>query len=81
MSWIIFGIARFVPIDQGWLGISVPLWIIIASRIFDGITAGNNAVINAYIADISSTRNEKVRYYGIMAAMIGIGVMLGPLLG
>lgn len=81
MSWVIFGAAWFVPMEYSFLWMSASLWIILVARIFDGITAGNNSVINAYIADISPTKEEKVKYFGIMAAMMGVGVMLGPLLG
>ncbi len=81
MSWIIFGIARFVPSEPSFLGITLPLWIILGARVFDGITAGNNAVINAYVADISTSTQDKIKYFGILGGMGGIGVMIGPLLG
>ncbi len=80
MSWIIFWCAWFVNANISFLGISLPLWIILGARIFDGITAGNNAVINAYVSDISVDTQDKIRYFGILGGMGGIGVMIGPLL-
>jgi MFS transporter, DHA1 family, tetracycline resistance protein len=81
MSWVIFGIARFVPGDISFIGISLPLRIIIGARVCDGVTGGNTAVIQAYIADISNGTKEKTKLFGMMAAMMGLGVMLGPLIG
>lgn len=81
MSRVIFGAAWFVPMDYSFLHISMPLWVILAARVFDWITAWNTAVISAYIADISHTKAQKVKYFGIIAAMTWVGIMLWPLLG
>jgi len=79
LSWIIFGAAYFLPnIDV--LGISLPILVIFLSRVVDGITGGNNSVVNAYIADVS-TQEERTKFYGMVGAIIGLGFIFGPVLG
>lgn len=60
-----------------WAG---TLWTLIAVRMVGGALQANTAVANAYVADIS-TPDEKVRRYGQLGAMFGIGFMLGPVVG
>lgn len=80
MSWIIFGLAWFMPFEYGFLGVSLPVWILVFARMCDGFSAGNAAVISAYITDIAHDNTTKIQYFGAMAAMMGVGVMLWPLL-
>ena len=79
LSWIIFLIALSVPDVPLW-GFSIPLWIIAFSRILDGITGGNSAVANAYVADIT-TPKEKTYIFGYLGGIAGIGMIVGPGLG
>jgi DHA1 family tetracycline resistance protein-like MFS transporter len=79
LSWVVFGIAYFVPEWQIW-GISLPLYIIAISRIIDGITGGNVSVANAWVSD-STDREEKVEAFGLLGATFGIGFLIGPALG
>ncbi len=79
LSWVIFGIAYFLP-NIDILGISLPILVIFLSRMIDGITGGNNSVANAYIADIS-TREERTKFYGMVGAIFGLGFIVGPVLG
>ena len=78
-SWIIFVIALSLPETSIW-GLMLPLWIIILSRIIDGLTGGNTAVANAYIADIT-TRKEKSYIFGYLGGIAGIGMIIGPGIG
>ncbi len=50
------------------------------SRVLLGISAGNAAVIEASLADIS-TGNEKARNFGLFNMAYGIGFTIGPFLG
>ena len=60
------------------LGILVLLFI---GRIITGVAAGNTSVCLATIVDLSSEEKEKVRYFGIGSAVIGLMFVLGPLIG
>ena len=57
---------------------NIPL--LFASRALDGVTGGNIAVARAVIGDIS-TPKTRVRNYGLIGAMFGVGFVLGPYLG
>lgn len=79
LSWIVFGLAYFTP--STFAGISAfPLLIIAISRILDGITGGNNAVAEAYIADIT-TPAEKRYIFSYIGGIAGLGMIVGPGLG
>ena len=79
LSWVVFVIALSLPDIPMW-GLALPLWIIILSRIMDGVTGGNTAVANAYIADVT-TRKEKSYIFGYLGGIAGIGFIIGPGLG
>jgi MFS family permease len=49
------------------------------ARALDGLTGGNVAVANAYLADISEASDRK-RHYGWMTAAGSIGMIAGPAL-
>jgi MFS transporter, DHA1 family, tetracycline resistance protein len=79
LSWIIFGLAYFSPkISVGFL--ALPLIIIAFSRMLDGITGGNSAVAQAYIADITN-KEEKGYIFGYVGGIVGLGMIVGPGLG
>jgi DHA1 family tetracycline resistance protein-like MFS transporter len=61
-------------------GIGGALWVLLVSRIIDGLTAGDMPVMFAYIADITKPE-ERARRYGLLGALSGIGFMIGPALG
>lgn len=56
------------------------LTLLILSRLVIGIGAGNTAVVNAAIADISDNE-AKVKNYGYLNMAYGVGFTLGPYLG
>jgi DHA1 family tetracycline resistance protein-like MFS transporter len=62
------------------LGVANSLWMLFASRILSGMTAGNISVAQAYIADITDEKN-RARGMGMFGAAFGIGFILGPALG
>ncbi len=79
LSWIVFSFAILVP-NVPFLGFALPLWIIAASRILDGITGGNTSVTNAYVSDITS-RKEKSYIFGYLGGIAGLGMIVGPGIG
>lgn len=61
-------------------GVGGALWVLLASRVIDGLTAGDMPVLFAYIADITPA-GERARRFGLLGALGGIGMMAGPALG
>ena len=57
------------------LGAANSLWMLFASRILSGLTAGNISVAQAYIADITDEKN-RARGMGMFGAAFGIGFIL-----
>lgn len=79
LSWVIFGIAYFIP-NIPILGIGLPIYVIAFSRVVDGITGGNNSVASAWISDIT-TPAEKTKIFGLIGGVFGLGFLIGPALG
>lgn len=62
------------------LGIGGSLWILFLGRIIDGVTAGNQSTLFAYITD-STTPHERGKWFGYLGGAIGLGFMIGPAIG
>jgi len=80
LSWVIFATTYFLAKDQFVLGLSISLWVLIFSRILDGITGGNISVANAYISDVTTER-ERTKAFGLVGATFGFGFIFGPIIG
>lgn len=80
LSWVIFGSTFFLPNDRFVLGVSISLWVVIFSRLLDGITGGNISVANAYISDVT-TEKERSKAFGVIGAVFGFGFIFGPIIG
>ncbi|MCM1986102.1 MFS transporter [Methanococcoides seepicolus] len=87
-SWIIFLLAFFTPlktlvtVDSTVLGsfiITIPLLILFIARSFDGLTGGNIAVANAYLADITEEK-DRSKNFGKMSISANLGFIIGPAL-
>jgi DHA1 family tetracycline resistance protein-like MFS transporter len=61
-------------------GIGGALWILFLSRLIDGITAGNQSVAAAYIADVS-TPETRAKNFTLIGMAWGIGLVIGPATG
>jgi MFS transporter, DHA1 family, tetracycline resistance protein len=61
-------------------GIGGALWILFLSRLIDGITAGNQSVAAAYIADVS-TPEARAKNFTLIGMAWGIGLVIGPASG
>ncbi len=62
------------------LGLGGALWILFLGRIIDGLTAGNQSTLFAYVSD-STEPKERGKWFGILGGAIGIGFMIGPAVG
>ncbi len=69
-----------MALDYIVMALAGSIWLLLAGRIFGGITAASNATATAYMADIS-TPAEKARNFGLIGAGFGVGFVFGPMLG
>ncbi|MCM2562896.1 TCR/Tet family MFS transporter [Lutimaribacter sp. EGI FJ00015] len=69
-----------MALDYIVMALAGSIWLLLAGRIFGGITAATNATATAYMADISQPA-EKARNFGLIGAGFGVGFVFGPMLG
>lgn len=62
------------------LGVGGALWVLFLGRIIDGVTAGNQSALFAYITD-STEPHERGKWFGYLGGAIGLGFMIGPAIG
>lgn len=62
------------------LGVGGALWVLFLGRIIDGLTAGNQSALFAYITD-STEPHERGKWFGYLGGAIGLGFMIGPTIG
>jgi MFS family permease len=62
------------------LGLANSVWLIIASRLIDGLIGSNMTVSQAYISDVTSPQ-ERTKIYGYSSAVFGAGLIFGPAIG
>lgn len=62
------------------LSLADSIWMLFASRILDGLTGGNISVAQAYIADVTESKN-RTRAFGLIGAAFGLGFIIGPAAG
>jgi MFS transporter, DHA1 family, tetracycline resistance protein len=62
------------------LGFATTVWMLFLGRIIDGITGGNIATAQAYIADITS-KEDRAKGMGLVGAAFGLGFIFGPAIG
>lgn len=80
LSWVLFGLALFLPKEQNLFNIPLPLLGLIIARLFDGVTGGNNSVAEALMVDLVPN-SKKTKHFGYLGASFGIGMILGPVMG
>ena len=61
-------------------GIGGSLWVLLLSRLIDGLSGGNMSIASAYIADVSAPE-ERAKNFTLVGLAWGIGLVLGPALG
>lgn len=68
IGWLVFAAARNIT------------WLFIG-RIIDGAAAGNFPIAQSYLLDIARDEKEKTSNLGLIGAIFGVGLIIGPLLG
>jgi MFS family permease len=79
LSWFVF-LGAFLVKGYYIGGISLGLFVILISRMIDGITGGNVSVANAYLTDIVPPKNRS-KIFANMGVVFGLGFIIGPTLG
>ncbi|WP_121067899.1 TCR/Tet family MFS transporter [Chachezhania antarctica] len=69
-----------MAVDYLVMAVAGSIWLLLAGRIFGGITASTYATAGAYMADISKPE-EKAANFGLIGAAFGVGFVLGPIVG
>jgi DHA1 family tetracycline resistance protein-like MFS transporter len=66
----------------GWVifGIGGSILALLLARVVDGVTAGEQSVVFAAMADIT-TPAERAKRFGLMGAVSGMAFLIGPALG
>ncbi len=59
---------------------TINLWLLLLSRLLAGIGSANLSVAQAYIADITSSR-DRAKSMGLIGAAFGLGFIIGPTAG
>lgn len=67
-------------IDYLIMATTPTLLVLVLGRLVAGITGATGAVAGACIADLTQG-GERARYYGLLSACFGIGMMAGPVIG
>jgi len=62
------------------LGTGGALWVLFLGRIIDGLTAGDQGSLFAYVTD-STKPHERAKWFGYLGGAIGVGFMIGPAIG
>jgi predicted MFS family arabinose efflux permease len=55
-------------------------WLLLVSRIVDGITGGNISIAQAMLADMTEGK-DRAKAFGLLGASFGFGFLVGPALG
>lgn len=81
IGYIPLAIADQFTHPAAWLGgAPLGLALLFLSRTIDGISGGNIATAQAYIADIT-TPEDRVKGMGMIGAAFGLGFIFGPVIG
>lgn len=68
IGWFVFASAHAV-------------WVLFLGRIIDGMAAGNFPIAQSYLVDIAKDDKERTTNLGLIGAIWGIGLIIGPAIG
>jgi len=57
------------------------IFFLFVGRIIDGLAAGNFSTAQSYLVDISKDKKERTSNLGLVGAIFGIGLIIGPMFG
>ncbi|OIO37793.1 MAG: hypothetical protein AUJ71_04385 [Candidatus Omnitrophica bacterium CG1_02_49_16] len=63
-----------------WFAFSTSLGMLLFCRVFAGMMAGNISTAQAYVADVTDSK-DRAKGMGLIGAAFGIGFVVGPALG
>ncbi len=69
-----------MALDYLVMALAGTVWLLLAGRIFGGISSATQSTATAFIADVSKP-GEKAKNFGLVSAAFGVGFVLGPVLG
>lgn len=61
-------------------GFGGALWVLILSRVIDGLTGANFSILFAYVGDVIEPE-ERGKYFGLFGGIGGVGFIVGPVIG
>ena len=62
------------------LGFANSIWMIILSRVVDGLLGSNFTIAQAYLSDVSS-KKDRSKVFGLSGVAFGFGFLVGPAIG
>jgi DHA1 family tetracycline resistance protein-like MFS transporter len=62
------------------LAVAGNVWILVISRIVDGISGGNITIASAYVADVTEPK-DRASAMALIGVAFGLGFLFGPLIG
>jgi DHA1 family tetracycline resistance protein-like MFS transporter len=63
-----------------WANPAIGIALVYASRVIDGFSGGNISTAQAYIADVTQSK-DRAKSMGLLGAAFGIGFTVGPAIG
>ena len=79
LVWTMLGSALAYAL-MAWADVSGNIWLLLASRLFTGLMAGNFAAATAYVTDITPPE-KRAQGMGLVGGAISLGFMAGPAIG
>jgi MFS transporter, DHA1 family, tetracycline resistance protein len=73
-------LVQILPVGVTALQNAAIIGVLFLSRILDGLTGGNITVAQAYITDVTDTK-DRAKGLGLVGAAFGLGFILGPAVG
>lgn len=61
-------------------GFGGALWVLVLSRVIDGLTGANFSILFAYVGDVIEPE-ERGKYFGLFGGIGGLGFIVGPVVG